>query len=173
MIIKAATEPDEIRQIHELNYRTFVEEIPQHQQNAERMLVDKFHFKNRYIIAKRDDKVIGMVCYNFDRPFSLDSKVEELDRYLPSCSKLAEIRLLAVDQAERKTTIAYRLLQHLCSVLMEQQTDAAVITGVTKQVPLYRHMGFIPFGPLVGSGEAVFQPMYITLNDLTNDFRAH
>jgi hypothetical protein len=25
---------------------------------------------------------------------------------------------------------------------------------------LYRHLGFVPFGPVVGSGEAQFQPMY-------------
>ncbi|HPU55032.1 MAG TPA: aminotransferase class V-fold PLP-dependent enzyme, partial [Verrucomicrobiota bacterium] len=27
----------------------------------------------------------------------------------------------------------------------------------------YQHLGFVPFGPVVGTGEAQFQPMYITL----------
>src|SRR5262249_48533664 len=28
---------------------------------------------------------------------------------------------------------------------------------------LYQHLGFVPFGPLVGSAGAQFQPMYVTL----------
>ena len=28
---------------------------------------------------------------------------------------------------------------------------------------MYQHLGFVPFGPLVGSGDAQFQPMYVTL----------
>src|SRR4029079_6935081 len=28
---------------------------------------------------------------------------------------------------------------------------------------LYRHLGFVPFGPRVGTDEAPFQPMYITI----------
>ncbi len=36
MIIKPATELSEFLQIHQLNYKTFVEEIPQYQQNPEK-----------------------------------------------------------------------------------------------------------------------------------------
>ena len=39
----------------------------------------------------------------------------------------------------------------------------AIISGTTRQQKLYRHLGFVPFGPLVGKGEAMFQPMYLTL----------
>ena len=83
MILKPATELYEFLQIHQLNYKTFVEEIPQHQQNSEKMLVDKFHNKNKYLIARNGSKVIGMVCYNGQRPFSLDAKIPDLDLFLP------------------------------------------------------------------------------------------
>ena len=53
---KVATEPEELEQVHRLNYRTFVEEIPQHRANSERSLVDKFHDDNVYVIAKRGDR---------------------------------------------------------------------------------------------------------------------
>jgi hypothetical protein len=46
---------------------------------------------------------------------------------------------------------------------MERKHDLALISGTTRQQRLYRHLGFLPFGPLVGSGEARFQPMYLTL----------
>lgn len=170
MIIKPATELHEFLQIHELNYKIFVEEIPQHGTNADRTLVDKFHSRNFYIIAKREERVIGMVCYNWQRPFSLDSKLADLDIYLPPHRKLAEIRLLSVHTDERKTTVAYRLLQYLCKVLITEGTDAAVISATTRQLKLYSSMGFTPFSTLVGTPGAFYQPMYITLKNLRDDF---
>jgi aspartate aminotransferase-like enzyme len=38
-----------------------------------------------------------------------------------------------------------------------------LISGTTRQQRFYRHLGFEPFGPLVGSGDARFQPMYLTV----------
>ncbi len=170
MTIKPATELGEFLQIHELNYQVFVEEIPQHQHNQGKILVDKFHCSNQYIIAKKGELVVGMVCYNGKRPFSLDSKIDNLDSYLPPHNKLAEIRLLSIHATERKTRVAYRLLQYLCKVLIDGETDAAVISGTTRQLKMYQHMGFTPFGELVGTKGALYQPMYITLKNLRNDF---
>ena len=171
MVIKPATEEDEFLQIHQLNYKTFVEEIPQNQQNEQKKLVDKFHHKNNYIIAKKENKLIGMVCYNDQRPFSLDGKINDLDSHLPPHKHLAEIRLLSVVPEERKSIVAFRLLQYLCGELIKGGTDAAVISGTTRQIELYNKIGFIPFGPLVGNTGALYQPMYITLNDLMKNFK--
>jgi hypothetical protein len=173
MIIKIASEPDEFAQIHVINYRTFVREIPQHKENSEEILIDRFHALNTYVIAKRDGKVIGMVCYNLTRPFSLDEKLDDLDSHLPPYHKLAEIRLLSVLPEERMTIVTFSMLRHLASTLMSLQVDVAVICGYQKQLHLYRHIGFIPFGPLVGSGAALYQPMYITLKDLFDGFRSN
>ena len=171
MVIKPATEEHEFLQIHQLNYQTFVEEIPQNQQNEEKILVDKFHHKNNYIIAKRDEKLVGMVCYNSQRPFSLDGKINDLDSHLPPHNHLAEIRLLSVIREERKSIVAFRLLQYLCGELIKEGIDAAVISGTTRQIELYNKIGFISFGPLVGTDDALYQPMYITLNDLMKNFK--
>jgi predicted N-acetyltransferase YhbS len=173
MILKQATELHEFLQIHQLNYKTFVEEIPQHQQNTEKMLVDKFHNKNKYIIAMKARRVIGMVCYNSDRPFSLDTKIQDLDQYFPHYTKLVEIRLLSVCHEERKTTVAYRLFQYLSQSLMQLNVDAAIISGTTRQIRLYARMGFTPFGPLVGDTGALYQPMFITLRTLRHDFKSN
>jgi N-acyl-L-homoserine lactone synthetase len=171
MITKIANDTSEFEQIHRLNYRTFVEEIPQHAKNPEGMLVDRFHTKNTYIIAKRDDTVIGMVCFNLERPFSLDEKLPDLEKHLPPYQKLAEIRLLSVMPAERSTVVTYKMLQHLSKTLMEHEVDTAVISGFVRQIPMYSHIGFIPFGPITGSGPALFQPMYITIKNLYDGFR--
>jgi N-acyl-L-homoserine lactone synthetase len=171
MIIKTANDPSEFEQIHKLNYRTFAEEIPQHPKNPEGILVDRFHEKNTYVIAKRDDDLIGMVCFNLERPFSLDGKLPDLDNYLPPHKKLAEIRLLCVLPNERTTVVTYKMLQHLSKTLMEHEVDTAVISGFVRQIPMYSHIGFIPFGPMTGSGAALFQPMYITIKNLYDGFR--
>ena len=46
--------------------------------------------------------------------------------------------------------------------LVEVGCDLALISGTTRQLKLYRHLGFEPFGPLVGTPGAMFQPMYLT-----------
>jgi hypothetical protein len=38
----------------------------------------------------------------------------------------------------------------------------AIISGTLREQKLYRHLGFVPFGPIVGTEEAPFQPMYLT-----------
>ena len=61
LIYKIATEPFEFELIHRLNYRTFVEEIPQHSANREKRLVDRFHKENTYIICMSGEELLGMV----------------------------------------------------------------------------------------------------------------
>ena len=84
LIFKIASEEWEFEQIHRLNYRTFVEEIPQHQRNAEGRLVDKFHAENIYIVGLDAGRVVAMVALRGRRPFSLDQKMPDLDRHIPA-----------------------------------------------------------------------------------------
>ncbi|MEJ8765764.1 MULTISPECIES: hypothetical protein [unclassified Oceanobacillus] len=60
---KIAADPDEMDQIYQLNYETFVEEIPQHAQNQSQRLIDKFDKENIYFIAKDGEEVIGILPY--------------------------------------------------------------------------------------------------------------
>jgi hypothetical protein len=46
---------------------------------------------------------------------------------------------------------------------IENNFDMAVISGTTRQLRLYHHVGFIPFGPLTGVEGAQFQPMYLSI----------
>ncbi len=60
LTFKVATEDWEIEQIHGLNYKTFVEEIPQHQPSASPRLVDRgFHAENTYLICLQNKKLVG------------------------------------------------------------------------------------------------------------------
>lgn len=157
-------EPSEFDAIHRFNYKTFVEEIPQHAPNPERKLVDRFHAGNTYVICLAGDRLVGMVCGRCARPFSLDQKLTNLDQYLPAHRKVVEMRLLAVAHAYRKTAVFSGLMGILSRHFIDQGCDLAVISGTVRQLKLYRHLGFEPFGERVGTDGAIYQPMYLTLD---------
>jgi aspartate aminotransferase-like enzyme len=166
LVFKIATEDWELEQIHHLNYRTFVEEIPQHQPSATQRLVDKFHAENTYLICLGNQKLVGMLAVRGQRPFSLDQKVPNLDSHLPPGRTICEIRLLAIEKrfrGARGGQVLSGILALLWQHGVEKGYDLAIISGTTRQTKLYQHLGFVPFGPLVGSGDAQFQPMYVTL----------
>lgn len=176
-VFKVADQPWEFEAIHALNYKTFVQEIPQHSSNHQRKLVDKYHEENIYIVCvNRDErKLAGMVACRDKRPFSLDEKLEDLDSYLPEGRSLCEIRLLAVDTSFRSSRVSQALLAALARHVLDRGYDLAVISGTTAQAKLYQYLGFVPFGPLVGTEDALFQPMYMSLeayNDLKTRSRS-
>jgi aspartate aminotransferase-like enzyme len=166
LVFKSANEDWEFEQIHRLNYRTFVEEIPQHHPSATRRLVDKFHAENTYLICLQNQKLVGMLAVRGNRPFSLDQKLPDLDVHLPRGRTICEIRLLALEKKFRGAR-GGQILQGILALLwqhgVEKGYDLAIISGTTRQFKLYQHLGFVPFGPVVGSGDAQFQPMYVTL----------
>ena len=166
LTFKVAAEDWEFEQIHRLNYKTFVEEIPQHQPSASQRLVDKFHPENTYLICLQNQKLVGMLAVRGSRPFSLDQKLPNLDSYLPAGRTICEIRLLAIEKKFRGAR-GGQVLQGILALLwqhgVEKSYGLAIISGTTRQAKLYQHLGFVPFGPTVGSGDAQFQPMYVTL----------
>src|SRR5688572_609396 len=95
LTFKIASEPAEFEAIHRLNYKTFVEEIPQHANNPEERLVDKFHAENTYAICLNGGSLVGMVAGRTNRPFSLDNKLPNLDLHLPHGRRVLEVRLLS------------------------------------------------------------------------------
>src|SRR5436190_4517724 len=162
---KIASEESEFEQVFRLNYRTFVEELPQHPPNPEKRLVDRFHHENTYLIALDGDRVIGMMAVRDKRPFSLDEKLGNIDRYLPPARKMCEVRLLAVLPSHRNGMVFQGLLKLLLDYGRSRHYNLAVISGTVRQQKLYKHLGFVPFGPLVGPKEAQYQPMYLTLEE--------
>ena len=162
---------EEYDEIHKLNHAIFAEEIPQHEQRNDNKLVDNFHELNTYIIAQLGDEIAGMVCYNAVRPFSLDKKLKDLDSFLPPHSKLVEVRLFAVKKEMRKHGIGISMLKVLIPDLIKQGFDLGVISGTPREMELYLNIGAVPFGPLVGTEEVPYQPMYFALSTLKGAFK--
>ena len=166
---KIADQQSEIEQIHALNYETFVEEIPQHSGNSNRKLVDKFHHENTYLICLQSGELLGMVAVRDKRPFSLDNKLQNLDSYLPEHHSICEMRLLSIKRSKRRGRVIQGLFDMLHRYAKQMNYDLGVISANPFQQRLYNTIGFKPFGEVVGTEQAPYQPMYLTW-DLLSGF---
>ena len=109
-LFKRAESDDELEQIHRLNYRTFVEEIPQHESPEPGRLVDKFHEKNTYFVAVVDHRVVGMLSFHDQPPFSIAARLPDVAILESPGRRRMEVRLLAVEPAHRGGPVMIGLL---------------------------------------------------------------
>ncbi|MGC7930105.1 aminotransferase class V-fold PLP-dependent enzyme [Lysinibacillus sp. VIII_CA] len=170
---KIAQTNEEYEAIARLNYETFVEEIPQHEPNKQRLKIDRFHQENTYIVVYKKTELIGMVAFRDQRPFSMDEKIGKVEQFLPEeiCGKICEIRLLAVKKNYRTGRVLWRLTQALNTFAYEKGYTAAVISGTTREEKLYKQMGFQQFAPAVGAKDAQFLPMVLTRDVFEHDLQ--
>ncbi len=159
---KIAETEREYELIARLNYETFVMEIPQHERNEEEMLQDKYHNENTYFICMEGDELSGMITLRDKRPFSLDYKLPNLNDYFSPELKICEARLLSVKKHKRSGTIAMHLIRIAGEFFLANHYDLIIISGIINQLKLYSKIGLMPFGPIVGTGAAQYQPMYLT-----------
>lgn len=149
--------PEDAPAIHRLNYETFVEEIPQHHPNAERLLVDRFHDTNTYWIGLADGQLVAMCAIRDEHPFSLEQKGVTLPP-----GEWIEVRLLAVTPAYRNTRTLAGLMRAMLFEATERGVEGIVISGTVREQKLYRRFGFLPFAEPVGTAEALYVPMQLT-----------
>src|SRR5215472_14491082 len=166
LVFKIASTADEFDSIHRLNHTTFAVEIPQHAASPDGRLIDRYHRENTYAVCVCEGEVVGMVAGRCARPFSLDHKLRDLDAHLPPHRKAVEIRLLAVVAGYRHSAVFAGLVRLIMQHFLHEDCDLAVISGTVRQAKLYRHLGFRPFATPVGTAQALYQPMFLTLEAL-------
>jgi len=158
-LFKQAESKQEFEQVHRLNHRTFVDEIPQHEPTGTGILVDKFHHKNVYLIVLRDDQVVGMLSVHDQPPFSVADRLPDPGVLYKDDSRPLEVRLLAIEPRERNNTLFFGLIWTLYAYAQKNGYTHLFISGVEKRIKLYERLGFVPLGPAVGRGDATFVPM--------------
>jgi N-acyl-L-homoserine lactone synthetase len=163
---KRAESPEEFEAIHRLNYRTFVQEIPQHADPGNTLLIDKFHEKNVYFIALRGDRVVGMVSLHDQPPFSVASRLPDAALLEAPETRPLEVRLLAVETAERNGAVFLGLSQVIFEYAQANHYTHLFISGLEERERLYRRLGFQALGPAVASGEAWFVPMVLAVGSV-------
>ncbi len=162
-LFKKAETVEELEQVHQLNYRTFVREIPQHSDPGSGRLIDKFHDKNHYFIALAGDQVIGMVSVHDRPPFSISERLSDPGLISQPGMKPLEVRLLAIDPSARWGKTFAGLLWLVQAHARAGGCTHLLISGVTERERLYARMGFSRLGPPVASGAARFVPMIADL----------
>ena len=125
--------------------------------------MDKFHDKNRYVIALVGDEVIGMISVHDQPPFSVAAKLADPSGF--GCyGRLLEVRLLAVDPAHRNGVVMAGLMLGVYEHARDY--DAMVISGHVDKAGSIHELGFRDLGPPVPSGEAMYVPMAIRVAEL-------
>jgi len=164
---KIAATDEEFDAIAALNYETFVEEIPQHEPNPSRRLVDKFHDENVYVVVYKNTEMVGMVAFRDTRPFSIDRKIGNVENYLDAevCEYLCEIRLLAVKKNHRNGRVFTKLATAIYRYFYDAGYTACVISGTVREEKMYTQMGFRQFASAVGTEDARYLPMVLTRQD--------
>jgi acetyltransferase (GNAT) family protein len=161
--IKPPENESEFEQMFRLNHDVFAGELGQYPRAASGRLVDKFHVKNRYLVALAGGRVAGMIAFHMEPPFSVAGKLAD-PSILDGLGRLAEVRLLAIDPGHRDRM----LLTGLLLTLFEEVRgyDAIAISGHVAECAMYAELGFRPLGLPVASGAAEFVPMAVKTRDL-------
>ncbi|MEO5959317.1 MAG: aminotransferase class V-fold PLP-dependent enzyme, partial [Opitutaceae bacterium] len=68
-----------------------------------------------------------------------------------------------VEPALRNGPVPAQLLQFATQHCIDRGDDLGVISGAVRRLKLYQALGFEAFGPVVGTAEAPYQPMFLTL----------
>jgi aspartate aminotransferase-like enzyme len=165
-VFKQADTPGEFAQIHSLNYRTFVGEIPQHADPGTGRLIDKFHGKNTYQIVLRAGRVVGMVSAHGQPPFSVADRLPDPSILSRPGTRPLEVRLLAIEPGERNSTLFLGLIYALYDYAESNGYTHLFISGFEKRLDMYERIGFEALGPAVPSGNASFVPMVLPVDRL-------
>src|SRR5262245_57762309 len=146
-VFKRAESCEELEQIHRLNYRTFVSEIPQHADTGDGLLVDKFHNKNTYFIVLHDGRLVAMLSAHDQPPFSVAERLPNPGVLQLPGRRPLEVRLLAVEPDKRNSTVFFGLLHVLYSFAADKGYSHIFISGLVDRLMLYQRLGFEPLGP--------------------------
>ncbi len=157
---KPAQTSEEYAQVHRLNYKTFVRELPQHSDPGSDELVDKFHDKNTYYVALYDDRVVGMISGHDQAPFSVADKMSDKRQLTLLGPRPFEVRLLAVEPEHRHRYVVTGLMWAIFRFAELHGYTHLLISGVTDKGGMYEKLGFLPLGPAVKSGEVFYTPMW-------------
>ena len=150
-LFKRAETSQEFEEIHRLNHRTFVEEIPQHEGTENGLLIDKFHDKNSYFIVLRGGRLVGMLSTHDRVPFSVADRLPDPRILAQPDIRPLEVRLLAIEPTERNSMLFFGLIWCQYEYAKAAGYTHIFISGVQERVELYESLGFVALGPAVPS----------------------
>jgi aspartate aminotransferase-like enzyme len=114
----------------------------------------------------REGRVVGMVSTHDQAPFSIAERLPDPTLLTRPGTRALEVRLLAIEPAERNSTMFFGLIWSLYEHARTNGYTHLFISGVLERVTLYERLGFVSLGPAISSGHASFVPMVLTIGQL-------
>ena len=160
----------DLSRVFAFNHDIFADEIGQHAASASGQLIDAFHTQNEYLIAEKNESLLGMICLTQPKNgrFSVDSKLDPTLISQEIRSKAIEVRLLAVKSDSRGSTIGLRLMARAASLAVTRGYSFALISAIENQRSLYIKFGFKTLAPAIKVKENLFTPMVLSLVDFNH-----
>ncbi len=163
--IKVADSDDEYRQIHALNYETYVRELRQEDGIVDQTeLVDKFHDTNVYFIAKKGSEVAAMISITLPQyHFSIEDSLSDLSVLDGIRDQCIEIRRLAIKKEYRHRKIMLRLYEFGFRYCEERGLNHMILSAIDSQRKTYRRLGAYEVGEPFTKGACTYYPMMNSL----------
>ncbi len=114
-----------------------------------------------------------MISIHDRPPFSIDARIADRSLIAKPGMRPLEVRLLAIENNERHSMVIGGLTYCLNAFAREKGYTHYLISGVTEQLALYRHIGFEALVPAKGESGAIFIPMIATLDRVDQQMKAH
>lgn len=159
IVIKRPETPEEFKSMWQLNSDIFCRELGLREMPPDGILIDRFHDDNFYHIAWDGTQVVGMLCAHQHPPYSaVDHFGEVMSREIIP-DHTAEIRLFALRPGFRGSRIAAKLSLELGRDLRARHITKVLISAVSEQCRLYRHLGFQIIGDPIEERGVQLYPM--------------
>ena len=157
--------------IYAARHAVYASELGQHPETPDGVLTDILDEINTYIVAKRDDRVVGFVAITPPnrRGYSVDKYFAREDMPFRSDEGLYEVRLLTVVKSSRRTRLAALLMY--AALRYAESHGARVIVAIGRQevLRLYERTGLRSHGLRARAGAVTYELMSAGVREL----RAH
>jgi hypothetical protein len=169
VLVKIADRMEEFEQIHRFNHEIFSSEVQQYAAGKKPPFTDIYRFKTRYAIALRNGIICALVAFSETRPFSIDYRIQQLDKYLPAFDHALEIRLISAKPGKRGDALIRKMVSKVAEwhLMQDKENKCILALGNKRQVKIFEELGFVSFYKLIRNDDIWYQPMYLDTHKFT------
>ena len=156
------------RSIYTSRHQVYAEELGQHPENHEGVLTDRLDEVNTYLVAKRDNTVVGFVAITPPSPqgYSIDKYFSRAETPLVYDEGLYELRLLTVVESSRHSLLAALLMHGALRYAQSQGARVIVAIGRREVMGLYERTGLQSHGLHAQAGDVTYELMSAEVESL-------
>ncbi|MFO7562192.1 MAG: GNAT family N-acetyltransferase [Enhygromyxa sp.] len=166
--IEIAQGPAVMTEVRRLNHLVYAEELGQDAvQQCGHSLADPRLEQGVCFIARAEGRAIGMLAMTLPaQRFSIEDAIGELPLTPAQRTRTVELRRLAVLREWRGRGAYPLLVDASVAHCLDSGNDLGVISALVEHIGLYERLGYRSFGDRFRKGEAEYQPMLLSVDEL-------